>query len=61
MVGGVTPGKGGSSHLGLPVFNSVEEVCEIKQTILSFFHLTLSHSVKNFPFRQSKKLEQMHQ
>lgn len=22
MVGGVTPGKGGSSHLGLPVFNS---------------------------------------
>ena len=25
MVGGVTPGKGGSSHLGLPVFNSVHE------------------------------------
>jgi succinyl-CoA synthetase alpha subunit len=25
MVGGVTPGKGGSEHLGLPVFNSVEE------------------------------------
>jgi len=25
MVGGVTPGKGGSSHLGLPVFNSVRE------------------------------------
>ncbi|KAF0852908.1 mitochondrial succinyl-CoA synthetase alpha subunit [Andalucia godoyi] len=23
MVGGVTPGKGGSTHLGLPVFNSV--------------------------------------
>jgi succinyl-CoA synthetase alpha subunit len=25
MVGGVTPGKGGTQHLGLPVFNSVEE------------------------------------
>ncbi|MDP2085903.1 MAG: succinate--CoA ligase subunit alpha [Gemmobacter sp.] len=25
MVGGVTPGKGGTSHLGLPVFNSVHE------------------------------------
>ncbi len=25
MVGGVTPGKGGQEHLGLPVFNSVHE------------------------------------
>ena len=25
MVGGVTPGKGGAIHLGLPVFNTVEE------------------------------------
>ncbi|KKK95164.1 hypothetical protein LCGC14_2675550, partial [marine sediment metagenome] len=25
MVGGVTPGKGGSTHLGLPVFNTVAE------------------------------------
>ena len=25
VVGGVTPGKGGTSHLGLPVFNSVHE------------------------------------
>src|SRR5579859_6001397 len=25
MVGGVTPGKGGSQHLGLPVFDTVEE------------------------------------
>ena len=25
LVGGVTPGKGGQSHLGLPVFNTVQE------------------------------------
>ena len=25
IVGGVTPGKGGSEHIGLPVFNSMEE------------------------------------
>ncbi len=25
MVGGVTPGKGGNTHLGLPVFNTVGE------------------------------------
>jgi succinyl-CoA synthetase alpha subunit len=25
MVGGVTPGKGGSKHIGLPVFNSVKD------------------------------------
>ena len=28
MVGGVTPGKGGSEHLGLPVFNTVHEAVE---------------------------------
>jgi succinyl-CoA synthetase alpha subunit len=28
MVGGVTPGKGGTEHLGLPVFNSVHEAME---------------------------------
>ncbi|MEE9588766.1 MAG: succinate--CoA ligase subunit alpha, partial [Hyphomicrobiaceae bacterium] len=28
MVGGVTPGKGGSEHLGLPVFNTVHEALE---------------------------------
>lgn len=25
MVGGITPGKGGTKHLGLPVFNTVDE------------------------------------
>ena len=28
MVGGVTPGKGGQMHLGLPVFNTVKEAVE---------------------------------
>ena len=33
MVGGVTPGKGGTTHLELPVFNTVKAV--------SYTHLTL--------------------
>ncbi len=28
MVGGITPGKGGSEHLGLPVFNTVREAVD---------------------------------
>ncbi len=28
MVGGVTPGKGGTKHLGIPVFDSVKEAVE---------------------------------
>ncbi|MBV9884802.1 MAG: succinate--CoA ligase subunit alpha, partial [Sphingomonadaceae bacterium] len=28
MVGGVTPGKGGQTHIGLPVFDTVEEAVQ---------------------------------
>src|SRR3972149_9127243 len=28
MVGGITPGKGGQSHLGLPVFNTVKDAVD---------------------------------
>ena len=28
LVGGITPGKGGQKHLGLPVFNTVREAVE---------------------------------
>ena len=29
LVGGVTPNKGGKKHLGLPVFNTVEEAKKV--------------------------------
>lgn len=35
VVGGVTPGKGGSTHLNLPVFNSVEDAMQTCQADVS--------------------------
>ena len=35
MVGGVSPGKGGKEHLGLPVFNSVQEVSNQKPPVVT--------------------------
>jgi succinyl-CoA synthetase alpha subunit len=38
VVGGVTPGKGGSTHLNLPVFNSVEDaVATVKANVSIIF------------------------
>ncbi|KTD52170.1 succinyl-CoA synthetase subunit alpha [Legionella quinlivanii] len=39
MVGGVTPGKGGQSHLGLPVFNTVREAMEATQADASVIYV----------------------
>jgi succinyl-CoA synthetase alpha subunit len=39
MVGGVTPGKGGQEHIGLPVFNSVHEAKERTQANASVIYV----------------------
>jgi succinyl-CoA synthetase alpha subunit len=39
MVGGVTPGKGGTSHIGLPVFNSVHEARAMTQANASVIYV----------------------
>lgn len=39
MVGGVTPGKGGQTHLGLPVFNSVQEAVEATGAVASVIYV----------------------
>lgn len=37
VVGGVSPGKGGQTHLGQPVFNSVKEVINLSFTFTPIF------------------------
>lgn len=39
MVGGVTPGKGGQMHLGLPVFNTMREAVEETQADASVIYV----------------------
>ncbi|SMH40604.1 succinate--CoA ligase subunit alpha [Maritimibacter sp. HL-12] len=39
MVGGVTPGKGGQTHLNLPVFNSVHEAKAVTQANASVIYV----------------------
>ncbi|MCZ6500883.1 MAG: succinate--CoA ligase subunit alpha [Gammaproteobacteria bacterium] len=39
MVGGVTPGKGGQKHLGLPVFNSVREAVEATGAVATVIYV----------------------
>jgi succinyl-CoA synthetase alpha subunit len=31
VVAGVTPGKGGQLHEGIPVYNTVEELCSVRR------------------------------
>lgn len=39
MVGGVTPGKGGSQHLGLPVFNTMDDAVQETQATVSVIYV----------------------
>ncbi|MFT4059028.1 MAG: succinate--CoA ligase subunit alpha [Legionella sp.] len=39
MVGGVTPGKGGQTHLGLPVFNTMRDAVEVTQADASVIYV----------------------
>lgn len=39
MVGGITPGKGGQQHLGLPVFNTVREAVRETQATASVIYV----------------------
>lgn len=39
MVGGVTPGKGGQTHLGLPIFNTVKEAIQATQADASVIYV----------------------
>lgn len=39
MVGGVTPGKGGQTHLDLPIFNSVHEARHVTQANASVIYV----------------------
>ncbi len=39
MVGGVSPGKGGTTHLGLPVFNTVRDAVEVTGATASVIYV----------------------
>ncbi len=39
MVGGVTPGKGGQLHLGLPIFNTVREAIQVTEADASVIYV----------------------
>lgn len=39
LVGGVTPGKGGTTHLGLPVFNTVKEAVDATNATASVIYV----------------------
>jgi len=46
LVGGVTPGKGGTTHLGLPVFNTVHEAVEITKADATVIYVPAKFATK---------------
>ena len=46
MVGGVTPGKGGTTHLNLPVFNSVQEAIDTTKANASVIYVPAQFATK---------------
>jgi succinyl-CoA synthetase alpha subunit len=44
MVGGVTPGRGGETHLGLPVFNTVHEAVAEAGATVSMIYVPAPHA-----------------
>ncbi len=46
MVGGVTPGKGGTTHLNLPVFNTVEEAIVTTSADASVIYVPAQYATK---------------
>lgn len=44
MVGGVTPGKGGQSHLGLPVFDTVRDAVKDTQADATMIYVPAPHA-----------------
>ncbi len=46
MVGGVTPDKGGATHLNLPVFNSVQEAIDTTKANASVIYVPAQFATK---------------
>lgn len=46
MVGGVTPGKGGTAHLGLPVFNNVAQAVKATQANASVIYVPAPYAAE---------------
>ena len=45
LVGGVTPNKGGKKHLGLPVFNTVEEAKKVTSSNATMIYVPAKFAV----------------
>ena len=55
MVGGVTPGKGGSEHLGLPVFDTVMEAKKATGCDATAIYVPPAFAAASLPRRKSMR------